>query len=115
MTGFGVTIWAYEKTGSATSLSLLGFFFVAPMLIFSPIAGAIVDRYNRKLMMMLSDLASGLATIVILTLLSLGKLEIWHLYLTSVSRVSSRGFNGQLIPPPSPPCCPRSSTPGQMA
>jgi MFS family permease len=92
MTGFGVTIWAYEKTGSATSLSLLGFFFVAPMLIFSPIAGAIVDRYNRKLMMMLSDLASGLATIVILILLSLGKLEIWHLYLTNVVQGVFQGF-----------------------
>lgn len=92
MTGFGVTIWAYEKTGSATSLSLLGFFFVAPMLIFSPIAGAIVDRYNRKLMMMLSDLASGAATIVILVLLSLGKLEIWHLYLTSVVQGVFQGF-----------------------
>jgi DHA3 family macrolide efflux protein-like MFS transporter len=92
MTGFGVTIWAYEKTGSATSLSLLGFFFVAPMLIFSPIAGAIVDRYNRKLMMMLSDLASGLATIIILILLSLGKLEIWHLYLTSVVQGVFQGF-----------------------
>jgi MFS family permease len=62
---------------------LLGFFFVAPMLIFSPFAGAIVDRYNRKLMMMLSDLASGIATVIILILLALGKLEIWHLYITS--------------------------------
>ncbi len=62
MSGFGLTIWAYEHTGSATALALVGFFFVTPMLIISPIAGALVDRSNRKLMMMISDLASGLAT-----------------------------------------------------
>ena len=59
MSGFGLTVWAYELTGSATALALVGFFFVTPMLIVSPLAGALVDRSNRKLMMMLSDLASG--------------------------------------------------------
>jgi DHA3 family macrolide efflux protein-like MFS transporter len=82
MTGFGLTIWAYEKTGSATALALVGFFFVTPMLIFSPLAGAIVDRSNRKLMMMVSDLASGIATIIILILHATGHLEVWHLYIT---------------------------------
>ena len=64
MTNFGLTIWAYEQTGQATSLALIGFFFVTPMVILSPMAGAIVDRSNRKLMMMVSDLAAGLTTIV---------------------------------------------------
>ncbi len=83
MTNFGLTIWAYEKTGQATALALIGFFFVTPMVILSPTAGAIVDRSNRKLMMMLSDLAAGLTTIVQLTLLATGNLEIWHLYVTA--------------------------------
>ena len=82
MTGFAMTIWAYEKTQQATALALVGFFFVAPMLIAAPFAGALVDRSNRKLMMMLSDIASGIATLVILVLYSTGKLEIWHLYIT---------------------------------
>jgi len=83
MTGFAVTIWAYQKTNSATTLAMLGFFFVAPMLIASPFAGAIVDRSNRKMMMMVSDIASGLATIVILILYTTGHLEIWHLFITN--------------------------------
>ncbi len=82
MTGFGLTIWAYEKTGSATALAMVGFFFVTPMLIFSPVAGAIVDRSNRKFMMMISDLISGLTSIFILIMYSTGNLQIWHLYLT---------------------------------
>ena len=81
MTLFALTIWAYELTGSATALALVGFFFVTPMLLVSPIAGAIVDRGNRKFMMMVSDLASGLATIVLLALYLSGKLQIWHLYI----------------------------------
>src|SRR4030042_16958 len=68
MTGFAMTIWAYEKTGSATALALVGFFFVTPMLLVSPIAGAFVPPHVRKRMMMLSALASCLATIVILVL-----------------------------------------------
>ena len=83
MTNFGLTIWAYEQTGEATSLALIGFFFVTPMVILSPTAGAIVDRSNRKLMMMVSDLAAGLTTILQLTLLLTGNLEIWHLYITA--------------------------------
>jgi hypothetical protein len=83
MTNFGLTIWAYEKTGQATALALIGFFFITPMVILSPTAGAIVDRSNRKTMMMLSDLAAGLTTIVQLALLVTGNLEIWHLYITA--------------------------------
>ncbi len=83
MSTFALTIWAYQLTGSATALALVGFFFLTPMLAISPIAGAIVDRYDRKLMMMLSDLASGLMTVIIMILYSAGVLEIWHLYITS--------------------------------
>jgi MFS family permease len=83
MSGFGLTVWAYELTGSATALALVGFFFVTPMLIVSPLAGALVDRSNRKFMMMISDLASGAASISILLLFSIGKLQIWHLYVAN--------------------------------
>ena len=41
----------------------------------TPISGALVDRWNRKLVMMLSDLAAGVATIAIFALLKTGHLE----------------------------------------
>jgi DHA3 family macrolide efflux protein-like MFS transporter len=80
MTRFALTIWAFQMTGEATALALVGFFSFAPSVIFSPIAGALVDRWNRKLVMILSDLAAGLSTVVILLLYVTGRLEIWHLY-----------------------------------
>jgi DHA3 family macrolide efflux protein-like MFS transporter len=82
MTGFALTIWAWQTTGSATALALVGLFQFAPTVLMSPIAGALVDRWNRKLVMMLSDLAAGLSTVVVLILMATGRLEIWHLYVT---------------------------------
>ena len=84
MTQFGLTIWVYEKTGSATALGLMQVFFITPFLIISPFAGVMVDRHNRKLMMMVSDLGAGLATVGLLVLQALGLLQLWHLYAFSV-------------------------------
>lgn len=83
MTNFALTIWAFEQTGRATDLALIGFFFLVPLLVVSPMAGAIVDRNDRKFMMMVSDLASGVVTIIVLILYATGLLEVWHLYITA--------------------------------
>ena len=81
-TRFAVTIWAWQITGQATTLALVGFFSIVPALLIGPIAGALVDRWNRKLVMILSDGAAGLSTIVVLLLYVSGDLKIWHLYVT---------------------------------
>jgi MFS family permease len=80
MTRFALTIWAYQETGSATALALVAFFSFGPLVLLSPIAGALVDRWNRKLVVILSDIVAGCTTIVMLLLYSSGHLEIWHLY-----------------------------------
>lgn len=82
MTGFALTIWAWQITGQATALALVGFFTFAPSLLVTPFAGALVDRWNRKFVMMLSDLAAVMSTIVVLLLFWTGNLQIWHLYIT---------------------------------
>jgi MFS transporter, DHA3 family, macrolide efflux protein len=92
MTVFALTIWVFEETGSATALGLLQVFFITPLLIVTPIAGVMVDRYNRKLMMMVSDLTAGLATISILSLHYFGLLEIWHLYAAAVFQGLGNAF-----------------------
>jgi predicted MFS family arabinose efflux permease len=80
MTQFAITIWAWQETGQATALALAGFFGFAPVVLVSPFAGALVDRWNRKLVMMLSDLAAGVGTIIMLLLYLGGDLQIWHIY-----------------------------------
>jgi len=84
MTQFALTIWVFELTGSVTALGLVQVFFVTPFLLISPIAGVMVDRYDRKLMMMVSDLTAGLATVAILVLQAMGMLEVWHLYVAAI-------------------------------
>lgn len=82
MTQFAITLWAYELTGKATALALVGFFAFAPVVLFSPLAGAIVDRVSRKLVMAASDVAAGLSTLALLILHLTGHLQLWHLFVT---------------------------------
>ncbi|MEI6290444.1 MAG: MFS transporter [Chloroflexota bacterium] len=69
MSQFGLTIWMYQQTKSATAMGLMQVFFIVPFLVLSPFAGVMVDKYNRKLMMMVSDLAAVIATFSIFLLL----------------------------------------------
>jgi MFS family permease len=84
MSQFALSIWMYDQTKSALAMGMMQVFFITPFLIISPFAGVMVDRHNRKMMMMVSDLAAGIATICILVLQYFGILEYWHLYFTSI-------------------------------
>ena len=66
MTQFAITIWAWQATGEAPTLALVALFTAVPQIFTSPLAGAIVDRWDRKHVMMLSDLATGIATAALL-------------------------------------------------
>ena len=80
MTWFALTVWVWEQTGQATPLTLVSFFSYLPGVLFSPLAGALVDRWNRKLVMLLSDSGSALATVVVCGLYLTHNLQVWHIY-----------------------------------
>jgi DHA3 family macrolide efflux protein-like MFS transporter len=84
MTGFSLGIWVFQQTSSATSLGIMTSAFTLPYLLVIPLAGVMVDRYNRKLMMMVSDLAAGLGSLAILILLVTNNLQVWHFYVINV-------------------------------
>jgi len=93
MTGFAMPLWIWGKEpDKAAPLTLAWFAFVVTVVLFSPVAGALVDRWNRKLVMMLSDLAAGLTTVAILVLYSTGYLEIWHIYVTNAISGAFQAF-----------------------
>jgi DHA3 family macrolide efflux protein-like MFS transporter len=92
MTNFAIAVWIFQQTGSASSLTGAMFFFMVPAIFFSPIAGALVDRYDRKKIMILSDLIAGLATILLLLLLWGDQLAIWHIYLANFIAGAANSF-----------------------
>ena len=84
MTWFAFTIWAWEKTGKASALATISFFAFLPAALLTPVAGALVDRWNRKLVMLLSDFATAVGTLTILLVYTFGDLQLWHIYLVSI-------------------------------
>lgn len=92
MTRFALTIWAYQETQSALALALVAVFSFGPSVIFSPVAGAMVDRWNRKVVMAASDLIAGFSTILLLVLFNTGELAIWHLYIVGFIASTADAF-----------------------
>jgi len=92
MTSFALGIWAWEKTGSAQALAMVGVFTFAPLIIVTPLVGVLVDRWNRKLVMMLSDLGAALSSVAVFILFLSGDLEIWHIYATTAFASAFQAF-----------------------
>jgi DHA3 family macrolide efflux protein-like MFS transporter len=94
MTWFALTLWAsgIAEEAKATVLGSVWITSFGPTVLLSPVAGALVDRWNRKLVMMLSDLGSGLMTSIVLLLYATGNLQIWHLYLTGAISGAFQAF-----------------------
>lgn len=80
MTNFALVIWSYQQSGSALSTALLSVCSYAPYVLMSIFAGALSDKWNKKITMMVSDSFAALCTIVVLILLQIGELQLWHLY-----------------------------------
>ncbi len=80
LTGFALALFVYTETGSATQLSLVLLASQLPQIVFTPIAGALVDRWDRRIAMIISDTGAGAATAVLAALLVTDTLQIWHLY-----------------------------------
>ena len=81
ITGFALTLWMYEKTGSALSTAALTICTYAPYVIMSVFAGAITDKFDKKKTMLICDLLAAFTTIVVFVLYKTDTLTMWHLYL----------------------------------
>ena len=82
MTNFAITLWAWDLTGTATGLVLVGVISFLPGVLLSPFAGTLTDRWNRKLVLAISDTGAAISTGLLLILFLSGRAQIWHLYLT---------------------------------
>jgi MFS family permease len=96
---FAFAFWilekTYQETGTITQFALTILFIYLPKVIVSPIAGVLVDRWNRRQAMIMSDTVSGLITIVAMGLVFTDSLQVWHIYLAVI--ISST-FNAFQLP-----------------
>lgn len=87
MTSYALVIWSYTQKGSALMTALLMVSSYAPYVLLSIFAGALSDKWNKKITMLVCDTVAALTTVVVLVLLQKDALQIWHLYLIN-------GING---------------------
>ena len=84
ITAVALPIWIFNVTGSGMAVGLLEFFFFGSYLLVILFAGVLIDRYNRKLMMLLYDFMSLSALAILLVLQSTGNLQVWQLYVAAI-------------------------------
>ncbi|UCC63221.1 MAG: MFS transporter [Anaerolineae bacterium] len=90
---FALVWWLTTTTGSATVLALGTMMAVLPRIFVSPIAGALVDRWNRRAVMIVADGLSALAVVLLAVLFALDRVQVWHIYALTFIRASAGAFH----------------------
>jgi MFS family permease len=75
--------WILQKTGSAEAMGLMWVFVVTPSILLLLIGGAVVDRFPRVHVMLISDIGRTLAVLVVALLAYFDQLQLWHIYTVS--------------------------------
>lgn len=81
MTGFALTLWLYEKTGSALQTALLAVCSYVPYVVMSIFAGALSDRWDKKKVMLVCDTLAACCSVTVLILLKADLLRPVHMYI----------------------------------
>ncbi len=90
---FALVWWLTKTSGSATTLALASLVGLLPPVFLGPFAGALVDRWNRRAVMMVADGAIALATLALAALFALGVAQIWHIYVLMFVRALGSAFH----------------------
>ncbi|MBQ6517689.1 MAG: MFS transporter [Anaerolineaceae bacterium] len=80
LTQFALTLWLYEKTGSALSTAALTICTYAPYVVMSILAGALTDKFDKKKTMLVCDALAAVGTVLVFILYKTDLLAVWHLY-----------------------------------
>jgi MFS transporter, DHA3 family, macrolide efflux protein len=92
LTGFALGVWLYMDSGSTTLFAINMLAFAVPNLLVSPFAGALVDRFDRRLVLIFSDTGAGMSTAAIAILFFTGNLEYWHIFVATAVNSACSAF-----------------------
>lgn len=90
---FALIWWLTRTTGSATVLATASLVGLLPQVILGPLVGALVDRWNRRLVMLIADSIIALVTAGLALLFLRGSAQVWHIYLLLFVRATAGGFH----------------------
>ena len=90
---FALVWYLTKQTGSATVLATAMLVAMLPQVVLGPFAGAMVDRWNRRTIMMVADGGIALSTILLASLFASGQVQIWHIYLIMMARSLGQAFH----------------------
>ncbi len=85
------------QTGSATVLATASLVGMLPNVVLGPFIGTLVDRWNRRRIMLVADSIVALATIALAVLFALDVVEIWHIYAVILIRSLASTFHGNAM------------------
>lgn len=92
LTTFALGVWIYDQTRMATPFAITVLLGSLPRILLLPFAGSVADRFNRRLIMILSDTFTALLTLVIFILLGMGNLQLWHIYVLAAAMSIASAF-----------------------
>jgi MFS transporter, DHA3 family, macrolide efflux protein len=90
---FALVWWLTTTTGSALVLALAAMMAVLPRVFVSPVAGALIDRWNRRTVMLVADGLSALASVVLAVLFAFDVVQVWHVYVVMFFRAACGAFH----------------------
>ena len=93
LVNFAIIIWLSLQTGSAEILAFAAIAAMLPQSIIGPFTGALIDRWNRRLVMMLADTFIALCTLLLATLFWLDIAELWHIFALLALRSVGSAFH----------------------
>jgi DHA3 family macrolide efflux protein-like MFS transporter len=89
---FALVWWITETTGLASTLAFASIVAMLPQVLLGPFAGALVDRWNRKTVMMVSDSFIALVVVALAFLYGTGAIRLWHVFLAMFTRSLGGAF-----------------------
>jgi DHA3 family macrolide efflux protein-like MFS transporter len=93
LAGFALVWWVTETTGSATVLATATLVSMLPGVLLGPFVGALIDRWNRRVVMIVADGFTALVSVWLATLFWTGKMQIWHVYVVMLARAIGGTFH----------------------
>ena len=90
---FALVWWLTAKTGSATILATATLAALLPQIVLGPFAGALVDRWDRRIIMIVTDTSIAAATGVLIFLYATGRVQVWHVYIILFLRSLGGAFH----------------------